>query len=382
MKILKQISIIVLSSLCIFALLGASGYWLIKDKFTTKDVQNWSTSFEKKKQQLVSVIDKNSITTIGDEKALETAQLKGIVASLQDPYSEYLSADEYKKFRDGIDEKYEGIGIKFNQNDGKYIITKVLKDSPALKAGLQVDDVLSKINGEDIAQIPFDDIAKKIRGKSGTLVDLELLRGGMVLSASVTRSPIQNELVTLEKQGNVGIIAISSFGSTTATKFKEIAQTILDDPAITALVLDMRSNTGGLLKESIDIASMIIEEDKIILKEKTKNGDETLKTTKQSLSLSKYPMVIAVDGITASASEILAAGLRDNKQIKIVGQKTYGKGVVQSLYPLENGDTIKLTTAEWFTPNDEIINKKGIMPDIIVPNNEDTIAKAIDELNK
>jgi carboxyl-terminal processing protease len=382
MKILKQIGIIILSTLCILAIIGASGYWLLKDRFTTKEVQNWSASFDKKKQQLVSVINKNSITTIGDEKALETAQLKGIVASLQDPYSEYLSADEYKKFRDGIDEKYEGIGIKFNQKDGKYTITKVLKDSPALKAGLQIDDMLSKINGEDIAAIPFDEIAKKIRGKSGTAVELELLRAGQPVTVSVTRSPIQNELVTLEKRGNVGIITISSFGSSTAAKFKEVAQTILNDSSITALVLDMRSNTGGLLKESIDVASMIADEGVVMVKEKTKNGDETLKTNKQSLSLGKYPMVITVDSITASASEILAAGLRDTKQVKIVGQKTYGKGVVQSLYPLENGDTIKLTTAEWFTPKDQQINKKGVVPDIVIPQTEDAIVKAIEELKK
>jgi carboxyl-terminal processing protease len=382
MKILKQIGIIILSTLCILAIIGASGYWLLKDRFTTKEVQNWSASFDKKKQQLVSVINKNSITTIGDEKALETAQLKGIVASLQDPYSEYLSADEYKKFRDGIDEKYEGIGIKFNQKDGKYTITKVLKDSPALKAGLQIDDMLSKINGEDIAAIPFDEIAKKIRGKSGTAVELELLRAGQPVTVSVTRSPIQNELVTLEKRGNVGIITISSFGSSTAAKFKEVAQTILNDSSITALVLDMRSNTGGLLKESIDVASMIADEGVVMVKEKTKNGDETLKTNKQSLSLGKYPMVITVDSITASASEILAAGLRDTKQVKIVGQKTYGKGVVQSLYPLENGDTIKLTTAEWFTPKDQQINKKGVVPDIVIPQTEDAIIKAIEELKK
>jgi carboxyl-terminal processing protease len=213
-------------------------------------------------------------------------------------------------------------------------------------------------------------------------VTLEILRGTETKSFPITRGPIANELVTLDVKGNTGVITITSFGSNVGNMFNGIARQIKENPSIDRLVLDLRSNSGGLLQESINIASILQESDQIVVKETSKKGNTELKTSKSDVSLANLPLIVVIDPASASASEILAGSLRDNRNTQLVGQKSYGKGVVQSLYPLKNGDTIKLTTAEWFTPKGSKINKTGLQPDVKVSEIEDSLAKAIEIIQK
>jgi carboxyl-terminal processing protease len=335
--------------------------------------------FQNRKDELANLIKRESITDLKDEDALETAQLKGVVQSLEDPYTSYLTASEYTTFIDGINEKYEGIGIKFISKPDGYTITKVLKKSPAELAGLQVGDILKKVDTVDLSTIDFEDIAKKIRGKANTEVSIEILRGSETKTVSITRAAVANELVSLDiKNGNIGVITISSFGNSSGNLFAGVAKQIKENTSITKLVLDLRSNSGGILQESVNIASVLLEPGMVVVKETKKSGNAVINTSNTDVSLKDYPIVVVVDPITASASEILAASLKDNKNVTIVGQKTFGKGVVQSLYDLKNGDKIKLTTAEWFTPNGDKINETGIQPTIKLKPEEDSLQKAIE----
>jgi carboxyl-terminal processing protease len=380
MKILQRILFTVLLCILIIGGLGYFAFTSIVKSVTTPTLQK--SSLADRKNEILNVIGQNAITPTPDETKLETAQLKGIVAALEDPYTEYQTAEEYTKFRNSIDEKYEGIGIKFVTKPEGYIITKVLKNSPALNAGLAIGDIIKKVDTVDLATISFDEIAKKIRGASGSIVTLEILRGTETKTFPITRGPIANELVTLDVKGNTGVITITSFGSNVGNLFNGIARQIKENPSIDRLVLDLRSNSGGLLQESVNIASILQENDQIVVKETSKKDDIELKTSKSDISLSNLPLIVVVDPATASASEILAGSLRDNRNIQLVGQKTYGKGVVQSLYPLKNGDTIKLTTAEWFTPKGSKINKTGLQPDVKVAETEDSLTKAIEIIQK
>ncbi|MBC7471758.1 MAG: S41 family peptidase [candidate division SR1 bacterium] len=381
MKLLFKLVQTVISIIAIFIFLGALLY-INRNRLILPFKNNESTSqFENRKAEILNIISKNYIDKdITNQEDVETAELKGIVSSLQDPYSTYFSDTEYNNFQNSLDEKYEGIGIGFNQKKEGYIVTKVLSNSPAEKLGLKVDDIIEKVDNEEIKNLDFDKIGDKIRGKSGTSVKLTISRTGETIDFNVTRAPIANELVTLTTKNDIGIITITSFGNDVSSKFKEIVQKVIDNKNIKSIILDLRSNTGGLLNETVEIASYLQKPDQTVVIEQNKLEQTKLFTKQKNISLESYPIVILTDRYTASASEILAGSLRDNRSIKLIGQKTFGKGVVQSLFKLKNGDTLKLTIAKWLTPNGAEINKEGLAPDIKAYEGDDIIQKAIEAL--
>jgi carboxyl-terminal processing protease len=357
--------------------------FLNRDRLLSTNQSNQSSSqFESRKAEILSIISKNYIDKEVDAAGIETAELKGIVSSLQDPYSTYFSNTDYDNFQNSLDEKYEGIGIGFNQKKEGFIITKVLTNSPAEKAGLKVDDIIEKVNDAEIKNIDFDKIGDKIRGKSGTSVKITVSRSGSASDFNVIRAAIANELVTLTTKEDVGTITITSFGNDVSTKFREIVQKVIDNKNIKYLILDLRSNTGGLLNETVEIASYFQKPDQVVVIEQSKTDQNKLVTKQKNISLESYPTVILTDKFTASASEILAGSLRDNRKIKLIGQKTFGKGVVQSLFKLRNGDTLKLTIAKWLTPNGTEINKEGLSPDVKIFDTDDIVQKATENLKK
>jgi carboxyl-terminal processing protease len=382
MKLLFRLLRTFVITFAIFSVI-AIGLYLNKDKFLSKSEPDKPTyAFEERKREILDLISSNYIEYNNTLKDTETAQLKGIVGSLEDPYSTYFSNVEYGDFQNSLDEKYEGIGIGFNQKKEGYVVTKVLSNSPAEKAGLKVDDLLDKVNDENIKNLDFDKIGDKIRGKAGTSVKISINRAGSPLDFDVTRAAIANELVSLTTKEDVGIITISSFGNQVSNKFAEIAQKIKDNKDIKYLILDLRSNTGGLLNESVEIASMLQKSNQAVVIEQNKGNKITLTTKEKTINLESYPLVILTDRFTASASEILAGSLRDNRGVKLIGQKTFGKGVVQSLFNLKNGDTLKLTIAKWLTPNGSEINKVGLNPDTKILDGEDILQKATEVVKK
>lgn len=389
----KNISKILLT-ICLILSLSLAYVTFGKNKLlpSTGSLNNSNSSPE---SELVNLIKTQYLRDTPDANKIIESKNRGIVASLNDPYSEYITKAEEKEFSSNLNQKYKGIGIRLEKIDTLYVVTEVLKNSPAQAKGVLQGDIIFKIN-EDLvtAQTTITQIVQKIRGEQGTNVKIEFIRSGKPIDLEITRADIKADLISLETNGKFAIITISSFGEGLDKRMQEIASQINANSSIEKIILDVRSNTGGLLNESVDLISYFVEPNTTLVQEKSKNKnllgqfDIQKLTSKQTpINLAKYPVFVLTDKFSASASEILAGALRDNRKVKIYGEKTFGKGVVQQLFPLQNGDFIKLTIAEWLTPNGQNIDKVGINPDVEVPldltkssyNNKDLINKVINE---
>jgi carboxyl-terminal processing protease len=369
----KHISIFLLI-LCLVLTTGSVSFILGKNNtgypsqpiaFTNSDSEN----------ELVNLIKAQYLRESPDVAKLIEAKNRGIVASLGDPYSEYITKAEEKEFTSNLNQQYKGIGIRLEKIDTLYVVTEVLKNSPAKASGVLQGDIIFKINQELVtAQTSITQIVQKIRGEQGTSVKIEFIRGGQPVDLEIVRADIKADLISLETNGKFAIITVSSFGEGLDKRMQEIAAEIKANSAIEKIILDVRSNTGGLLNESVDLISYFVQPNSTLVQEKSKNKNilgqfeiQKLASKQVKNSLVNYPVFILTDKFSASASEILAGALRDIRQAKIYGEKTFGKGVVQQLFPLQNGDFTKLTIAEWLTPNGQNIDKVGISPDVEVP---------------
>jgi carboxyl-terminal processing protease len=313
-----------------------------------------------------------------DEQMKAEGELRGLVGSLNDPYSQYLSAEETTQFRNSINEEYEGIGVRFVEQDGVFVITQVMVGGPAEVAGVQKNDILLSVDSETVAGTSLDEVVTKIKGPQGTSVELTFARGEdkEEVGFRINRAAIKTELVELSFEDDIAIMRVTSFGDDMYSRMRAAAQQIEDRGDVKGIVLDLRSNTGGILNAGIVASSFFVDEGDVITYEIGNDFRRTDKAVSTSPNLKKYPLAIVVDQYTASAAEIMAAGIRDNRltgneanaetdsQPVIIGQTTFGKGVVQQLFPLPNGGTLKLTVAEWLTPQEQMINKIGIKPDI------------------
>lgn len=375
----QSINKILLAVTLIFALIaGVLSYDKLQKKSIFPAVSHSSDnkidSKSNPETQLVGLIKSQYLReTPNDEKLIE-ARNRGIVNSLNDPYSEYITKAEKAEFESNLNQQYKGIGIRIEKIDTLYIVTEVLKNSPAQAKGVLQGDIIFKIN-EDLVttQTSINQIVQKIRGEDGTTVKIQFIRSGKPIDLEIPRADIKADLITYEAKGKFGIITISSFGEGLDARMQEISSQINSNSNIEKLIIDVRSDTGGLLDQSIDVISYFLDPNTTIVQEKSKNPNAlgefvTTKLTsipKQN-SLKKYPVFVLTDKFSASASEILAGALKDNRNAKIYGEKTFGKGVVQQLFPLANGDFVKLTIAEWLTPASKNIDKIGIDPDVEV----------------
>ena len=310
--------------------------------------------------------------------AIDDEKLKELVASIGDPYAQYFTKEEYDEFQKHYSGEYVGIGVAVTDEDGRVVIKGVFENGPAGEAGVQSGDVILSINGEK----PKDsnDAVNLIAGESGGLVELKVLRGDEELEFSMNRTKIEEETVEyrqLEESPGVGYIKIISFIKGTADDFK-LAVRDLKNEGCDKFVIDLRSNGGGLTDESIEIADYLLPACKI-MSEVSKNGEEKVYNSKASAA--DLDMVVLTDVGTASASEILAGAIQDNKGGFIIGEKTYGKGVTQISRRFKDGSAVKLTITEYFRPNGETVNEKGITPDIEVPSDE-ALERGLEELAK
>ncbi len=365
------LGIILVSSLIL------NGYFLINNN-STRGYKSSATNNDAQ-SELINLIDQEYLRERPEIDEIEDGKLKGIVASLKDPYSQYLTSEEFKNFTSSLNQKYEGIGISFEKQNGEFIVLNVFKSSPAESQGLQSGDSIFKVSGELIGNLTIEEVASKIKGEGGTEVELTIIREGQEIVKKIKREAIKIDLVTLEKKDNVGVIQITSFGEDLKSELRKISDEIIADNEIQSLILDLRSNNGGYLQGAIESSSHFLEPDSLVLQEQSKTDEKTFKSKEVSNSLKNYPLVVIVDGFTASASEILAASLRDNRGVKLVGETTFGKGVVQEVFNF-NGGLVKLTTNEWLTPNGEKINEKGLEVDIAVNEDQDALEIAIENL--
>lgn len=314
---------------------------------------------------------------IKDEN-LEAGLLKGLVAGLGDPYSQYLTAEEMAKLSETTTGKFQGIGVIISPDeDGTVTVISPIKGSPADRAGVESGDKILKINGKDFSAEKINEASKEMRGEKGTSVKILLLKKKNLKTEEVEikREEIKIDSILKNKIGDLGYIGITMFDEETGKDFVK-ALNELTSEGVKGIILDMRGNPGGVVDAAVEIGDAILPKTSFVtLKD---NKGEVVQDYKLDDSYNDIKMVVLVNEGSASASEILSGAIRDLDRAKIIGKKTYGKGVVQNVMSLPGGDGLKLTTSEYFTPSGKSINKKGIVPDIEVDLPDDIKGIGID----
>ncbi len=302
-----------------------------------------------------------------EPKQLIDGAAEGMVAALEDPYSQYMVEEAGEAYTQSYEGQFYGIGTEMRQEEGKYIIQSVVKGTPAEKAGLLPGDEIVAVDGETVAGKSFQQLLALVRGEEGTSITLTLIREGEKgeLDVSMKRAAIPVHTVTSERlAGNIAHITITRFAERTAEEFKEELDKLEQEGKLEGLLLDLRSNPGGLLPSTIDIANILIPDGKTILNVVYKNERNTVTFHSKQEKEWTIPIVVLVNGQSASASEVLAAALKESANAIIVGEKTYGKGVVQAFSQFQDMSVLSLTVAQWKTPGGTWINKEGVHPDI------------------
>lgn len=321
-------------------------------------------------------VDKEEIS----DKELFYGSLEGMVQGVGDPYTVFMDPEESQEFQKSLSEdSFEGIGAEISIRDGVLTIVAPLEGTPADKAGLQPGDKVLAIDGESTANIGLDDAVQKIRGKEGTKVTLTISRKSFDQPQDIDISRgyiVVKSVRTHEKDGNIHIIEITDFKNDTVPLFNETVQEVLaHDPE--GIVLDMRNNPGGYLDGAIEIASEWVEDGSIVL-ERFGDGREQVYEARGLARLKDIPTVVVVNVGSASASEIVAGALQDHGQATVLGEKTFGKGSVQTLEDFSDHSSIKITVAKWLTPKGTTIQDEGIEPDLKVEMTEEDYAQVKD----
>ncbi|MDP3685688.1 MAG: S41 family peptidase [bacterium] len=304
-----------------------------------------------------------------DDERLSRGALRGIVVGTGDPYSAYADPQESKQFAEDLNGEFSGIGVEIGLRRGLVTVIAPLRGSPAERAGIRARDVVVKIDNQSVEQqVTLSDIVSKIRGKPGTSVHLTIARegGDEFLEFTVRRERIAIESVKLEMRDGLALLTVSTFNEDTPRRVDQAAREILGTRA-RGILLDLRNNPGGLLDASVDIAGHFLPKGTLVVKEVPRQGlPPTEHHTEGSGDLGSLPLVVLTNGGSASASEIVAAALREQRDVPTIGEQTFGKGSVQELVELSDGATVRVTIARWHTPQGKEIDEKGIAPTIEV----------------
>jgi len=287
--------------------------------------------------------------------------IKSMVESLNDPYTRFLTPDEFAEQDRSIDAKLFGIGVHIADIKGNAVIVNVIEDTPASKSGLKAGDRILKVNGKSTKGLPLKDVADAVRGKAGTKVVLVLLRDKKQLTKAILRQEIKIKSVKYKMlDDKYAYIKISTFISTDTAY--EVAEALKATEKAKGIIIDLRGNHGGLLPNAIMISNMFIKKGTIVSVVDRNGSKQEFKAESENVITSK-PTVILINGESASASEILSGALKDHKRALLVGETTFGKGLVQRILKLPDGSGINLTIAKYLTPNGNDIGHKGIKPD-------------------
>lgn len=309
-----------------------------------------------------------------DKQTLSDAAIKGMIDSLNDPYSTYIDAENTDDFDEQIYGYYVGIGTEITLNDeNQFEVTNIFENTPATNANIELHDIVLKVNDEDVSGKTVSDIGKMIQGEIGTDVTITLQRGEEKFDVTVTRDRI--DLISVSSQifekndKRIGYIKITNFASNTFNQFQtELNE--LEKNNIESLIIDVRDNLGGQLEVASQIASLFLTKDKIIYQLNTNGIIQPIYSTGPGTF--QKPVTVLINGATASASEVLAIALQESANATVVGLPSYGKGTIQESYKLSTGATIKFTVQEWLSPSGNAINGIGVKPDIEVSELEST----------
>lgn len=324
-------------------------------------------SSEEKVEALKKLIDEKYMGEV-DEDALKEGLYKGYVQGLDDPYSVYYDEEETKELYETTEGEYSGIGAVLSQDlkSGVITLVQIYEDSPADKAGLKDEDILTKVGTLDVTGMDLSEVVTYIKGEKGTEAELTVLRGEDADEVTVTavRDTVEAQTVEYEMlEDQIGYLAVSEFDSVTYGQYEEALEA-LSDQGMEGLVVDLRNNPGGNLNTVCDMLDLVLPEGTIVYME-DKEGKRQTYSSDDAHQLD-VPMAVLVNGNSASASEIYAGAIQDHEAGTIVGTQTYGKGVVQQIFDLGDGTSVKLTIAEYFTPKGRSINGEGVTPDLEV----------------
>ena len=318
-------------------------------------------------EQVYQRINKEYYQDVDPEKLIVGAT-KGMVNSLGDKYSSYMTKAEYDQWYSTVTGEYEGIGVTFvMEKKGQGSVVLVSEGSPAEKAGIKAGDVITKVNGKTFSDA--DKMSAEIRGDIGTEVKVTYVRDKKEKTVTIIRDKIVNKSVSSQVlAGDLGYIKIASFESSTYEDFRAALDS-MEKKKVKGFIIDLRDNGGGLVETAVDTADDLLGKGNITYLQDRAGKKEYIDSDSRKTDL---PYVILVNGNTASASEIVTAAVQDNKGGKIVGTKTFGKGIVQSTDTLEDGSALEITVLQYFSPNGHAIHKKDIKPDYVVKDDPKT----------
>lgn len=313
-----------------------------------------------------------------DRDALLDGAKTGMVAALGDVYTEYMNTEDSASFTDSLHGKAGvGIGVEMGLRDGYVRVLRVLPDNPALRAGIMPGDIFYKVDGEEVYMMSSSEIKKRLVGEAGTKVKVTVVRDGKELDFDLVREEINNVSEYVTYDGDTAIITVLRFDTDTGAKVQEEAAKFAEK-GVKKVILDLRGNGGGYVAAARDLLSLWLDNQKILTQESKHFGTESTSTSGGKALLKDMKTIILVNKSTASASEITAAALKEYGKATIVGEQTYGKGVVQKLYNLSDGGLLKVTIAEWLTPDGNSINENGVVPDVAVERTSEDINKMRD----
>lgn len=311
-------------------------------------------------QQTYQTLASNYDGKLDEQKLIEGAS-RGLVAAAGDEYTVFMNKKEAEEFDSDLSGKLVGIGAEIGLRANRPTIIRTLKDTPASRSGLQAGDTIAAVNDQLSSQWTVDETVKHIRGEEGTTVKISVVRGNQPFDYTITRAPIVSPSVESRIEGAVGILTITRFDDQTVDSARRAA-TEFKGKGVNKVILDLRGNGGGYLTGAQDVASLWLE-DKVVVSERADGKVIDELKSGNDAPLKGMQTVVLVNGGSASASEIVAGALQDHKAATLVGEKTFGKGSVQSMIDLSMGARLKVTIAKWYTPNGKNITANGIMPD-------------------
>lgn len=321
---------------------------------------------------VVGIVEQAYVVPVDNKKLIEAA-LAGMMTAL-DPHSNYLPPSNYDDLRERTEGQYSGVGLTISADGGMVKVISPMDDSPAAKAGVQAGDVISSIEGQNAAGLTVSQVSEKLRGAVGTSVKVTFLRDGSdPLEVTLTREVIKVQSVTGRVEGDFGYLRVSTFNENTGRELNEaIAKIKAEKPGVKGYVLDLRNNGGGLLNAAIDVSDAFLERGEIVSQRGRKPEQIQRYSAKPGDVTGGLPLVVLVNYGSASASEIVAGALKDHQRATIVGLTSFGKGSVQTVIPLRQGQdgALSITTARYYTPSGASIQKIGIEPDLEVARNE------------
>lgn len=305
-----------------------------------------------------------------ETKTMVFGAVSGMVSAIGDPYTLFMTPQDTKMFESALSGTLEGIGAQLDLKEGRVIVVAPLKSSPAEKAGLQPKDRIVTVDGKSLEGLSLENVVGLIRGPKGTSVRLEILRGNKSVPLKITvirdaiHIPSVESKVIATATGSIGYIALNQFGDDSVLEIKKAIQAF-PSTGLKGIVLDLRFNGGGYLDGAVDLVSMFVKSGTVVTVAR-RDGEPEVHHATGSPILPDLPLVVLINGGSASASEITAGALQDDKRATIVGTQSFGKGTVQEIIELPGGSSLRVTVAHWLTPSGHDLGKKGVTPDIVI----------------